>query len=165
MGKLRLPVIHSGHFARRSWFGTLGHPYYSLVDFTGSRVSTPGLLSQPAAPDYRQFVAGRQQALSRSRATPVSTCPVHRPRWCPLTLTISHERTAAFRSLQGVGFPFPRKDGKLSLLTTTIHISGFNLTACTLAYRSSSTPFITETHVDLLRTCLAWALVRSDLSY
>jgi hypothetical protein len=44
-------------------------PLYSLVD-ARERTSTPGLLSQPAALRDRRFVAGRQQALPSSRATP-----------------------------------------------------------------------------------------------
>jgi len=114
-------------------------------------VSTPGLLSQPAALNDRQFIAGRHQALPSSRATPMSTCPVLRPRWCPLILAVTQEGTAAFRLVHYVGFLFPR-EGRLSLSTTTIHISGFNLTACTLATPGSA-PFITETHAGSLRTC------------
>jgi hypothetical protein len=119
---------------------------------TGSRISTPGPLSQPAALGDRRFVAGRQQALPSSRVAPMSTCPVPRPRWCPLLLAIAHEGTAAFRCMNDVGFPFPRKDGKLSLWTTTIHISGFNLTACTLT-TPGSIPSIAGTHAGSLRTC------------
>ena len=97
-------------------------------------------------------MARKPWALPSSRVTPMSTCPFLRPRWCPLLLAMAHERTAAFRCMNDVGFPFPRKDGKLSLWTTTIHISGFNLTACTLT-TPGSIPSITGTHAGSLRTC------------
>ena len=82
----------------------------------------------------------------------MSTCPaLIRPRWCPSPLAMTQERTAAFRSLQGVGFLSPRI-GRLSLWTTTIHISGFNSAACTLVTPGSIHP-VTGMHAGSLRTC------------
>jgi len=81
----------------------------------------------------------------------MSTCPDLRPRWCPFSLAMSQERTAAFRRMQSVGFPFPQME-RLSLWTTTIPISGFNSTACTLATPGTEHP-ITGMHAGSLRTC------------
>ena len=96
-------------------------------------------------------MAGKSWALPSSRATPVSTCPDLRPRWCPSPLAMTRERTAAFRWMHCVGFFSPRV-GRLSLRTTIIHISGLNSAACTLA-TSGSIHLITEVHADSLRTC------------
>lgn len=127
---------------------------------TGCRISTPGLLCEPAALTGN-LSQGDKQALPSSRATPMNTCPVLRPRWCPSLLAITQERAAAFRCMKYVGFVSFREK-RLSFWTTTIHISGFNLTACILA-TPGSIPLITETHAGSLRTCLAQALAWSDL--
>ena len=162
MRKLRLPVVHPGRFARRSLSGTPWFPYDSLVDLTGSRVSTPGLLSQPAALDDRRFVSGRQQALPSSRATPMSTCPVLRPRWCPLLLAIPYEGTAAFRSLKDVGFP--SRTSEVILFDhdyTDFGVQSHGLHSCytrlhTFRYRNAR-GFATDLSATLWsgRTCLA----------
>jgi hypothetical protein len=81
----------------------------------------------------------------------MSTCPALRPRWCPSLLAMSQERTAAFRWMHYVGFLSPRV-GRLSAWTTVIHISGLNLTACTLATPGIEHP-ITGMHAGSLRTC------------
>ena len=81
----------------------------------------------------------------------MSTCPALRPRWCPSSLAMSQERTAAFRWMHYVGFLSPRV-GRLSAWTTVIHISGLNLTACTLATPGIEHP-ITGMHAGSLRTC------------
>jgi len=80
------------------------------------------------------------------------TCPdLIRPRWCPSPLAMTRKRTAAFRSLQGVGF-LSLRAGRLSSSTTIIHISGFNSTACTLATPGFVHP-VTGMHAGSLRTC------------
>ncbi|RLC11475.1 MAG: hypothetical protein DRI57_18880 [Deltaproteobacteria bacterium] len=50
---------------------------------------------------------------------PFKRMPWSETRWCPGCQAISHSRTAAFRSLQTVGFPF-----RLPNKTATIPISG-----------------------------------------
>jgi hypothetical protein len=37
----------------------------------------------------------------------MNTCPALRPRWCPAHSALSVPGTAAFRPLDGVGFPSP----------------------------------------------------------
>jgi hypothetical protein len=58
-------------------------------------------------------------------------------------LAIAPSRTAAFRPFDNVGFPTAAL--VVILLTTTIHISGFNDTACILAPPGSA-PSLTGTH-------------------
>lgn len=51
------------------------------------------------------LLGGDMMALSSSRVTPVDTCPVLRPRWCPVhSPFLFLSRTAAFQRLHTVGF-------------------------------------------------------------
>ena len=59
-------------------------------------------------------------------------------------------RTAAFRCIKRVGFPSTAPE--VIPMTTTIHISGLNNTACILAAPGSIPP-LTRTHTGSLPTC------------
>jgi hypothetical protein len=96
-------------------------------------------------------MAGKPWALPSSRDTPVCTCPVLGPRWCPSLLALAQGRTAAFRCGDSVGFPSP-SGGEDILSTTTTSISGFHTTACALTAPGFE-HFITEMHAGSLRTC------------
>ena len=74
--------------------------------------ATPGgqVSWSAGTPCFRPSMAGRQQVLPSSRATPMSACPALRARGADLSVVSScspspHTRTAAFRHLNAVGFP------------------------------------------------------------
>ena len=121
-----------------------------------------GLVVWSKPPDYaRAFghpvphsgrMARRQVALPSSRATPVETCPVLRPRWCP-----EHSPSR----LQDCCLPAtgnrrlsPRYPLRDILSSTTIRISGLNDAACLFVPSSSVRPLL-GVHVDVTTDLLA----------
>ncbi len=90
--QLRLPVYPSRFTSpfELSFPNTLCHSLYSCPV---SSSSTDGSYCQrqmfvkPVTP-YPVSHTRRQVALSSSRATPMNTCPAHRPRWCPVSSPI-----------------------------------------------------------------------------
>jgi hypothetical protein len=96
-------------------------------------------------PQLPAISARRQEALPSSRVIPVSTCPPEasskrRDRWCPDYLPLSQFGLLPSARLQTVGFLIPTNWDDYPM-TTTIHISGLNVAACTLA-TPSFTPSI-----------------------
>lgn len=112
-----------------------------LTDNGRSSPISAGSLGHPVLLIFRNLPSRRLLALSSPRVTPMNTCPVPRPRWCPLN--------SPYR-LQDCCLPVtpnrrlsPLVSQRLSILSTTIPISGFNNTACTLV-PSSFTHLIAE---------------------
>ena len=104
---------------------------------SGTLASTPGLLGHPVRlfRESDQETSGPPKpvlSLSKgSQATPLIACPALRPRWSPEHSPIAL-RTAAFHSLDSVGFPALLLAVILS--STTIQISRLYHAACTLAF-------------------------------
>ena len=93
----------------------------------GRRLPTSARSLDPTStPSLLVFSARRTQALPSSRATPVETCPALRPRWCPSHLPYRNQDcclpATQHRRLSLI----------MRLLTTTVHISGFDNAACAL---------------------------------
>jgi len=112
-----------------------------LADIGGNYPISAGSLGPPVLLIFRNFLTRKLWALPSPRATPMNTCPVLRPRWCPIN--------SPYR-LQDCCLPHtpkrrlsPLVAQRLSIRSTTIHISGFNTTACTLVPSSFTHP-ITE---------------------
>ncbi len=74
----------------------------------------------------------RQMALPSSRATPSSTCPALRPRWCPGPLPGPNPGLLPSALGRASAFPLAYRL-RLSSRTTTIPISELNDAACTHA--------------------------------
>jgi hypothetical protein len=95
-----------GWFALRSLPVPCVHVSYLFPAFlrlTNGRTCCPlmpGLLVSRCPLSSGLFYTRRQETLPSSRTTPLSTCPVLRPRWCPYCFAISAGRTAAFRCTQ-----------------------------------------------------------------
>ena len=111
--RLRLPTVHSGRFARRSLpapcccpFGL--YPLFKARSPWGNARPAPGPCGKPVAP--APAVYGREVVGSpKFPSCPYAYMPrSYRPRWCPLLLAMTPERTAAFRYMHYVGFLFPR---------------------------------------------------------
>lgn len=154
---LRLPIAPPG-----SLRSSLAPRYLARFPLFVSRLSSGSLtagklavnaraLGQPVPLLFRPFTARKHWALPSPRATPVSTCPALRPRWRPPhspfrepgLLPSAHSKASAF---------LPLGRGNLSFSTTTIHISGLNHAACTLATPGTEHP-IAGMHAGSLRTC------------
>ena len=72
----------------------------------------------------------RQWALPSSRVTPLGTCPVLRPRWCPVHSPFRvQDCCLPLHAKRRLSFLLRRE---VILLSTTIHISRLDHTACTL---------------------------------
>ena len=84
----------------------------------------------------RAFKTGNDEALSSSRAIPMSTWPALRPRWSLVRLAHHARRHAAFRLVETVRVPRDRSGTchRLSSWTTTFkQLSRLNHTPCRLA--------------------------------
>jgi hypothetical protein len=133
-----------------------------LACFLGFRVSVAGSLEdgsgQPSARAFGHPVphsgnwARRQVALPSSRVTPVKTCPVLRPRWCP-----SHSPKRVWDCclpVSGRRLSPPYHPEGYPALHHYIHISGLNHAACLLAPSSPVLPLL-GVHVEFAPDLLA----------
>ena len=102
-------------------------------------------------------------ALPSSQVTPLNTCPALRPRWCPDHSPYRSQDCCLLTACRSSAF-IPILFGTI-LLSTTIHISGFNHTACILVPSGSVLPLPglhAEFTTDLLArlwsggTCTHW---------
>lgn len=141
-----IPLPTSFCFVPRSPFsGSLTSLQWSLP--------TPGLLISQYTSSSGSLV-GNSMALSSSRTTPLDTCPVLRPRWCPVCSPfLFASRTAAFQRVKTVGFHTLTSQCAY-LSSTTIPFSGLNSAACILAPSSSVLP-LPGLHVDFATDLLA----------
>ena len=151
---LRLPSACIGSLPFRSLPDTLPAPLLRALLSARSRRDALRLrqdVVHPVAP-IPGLRARKQTALPSSRATPLRTCPVLRPRWCPARSPVMlaglppsvTRRTSAFpprsevilRDLR-VRWQFRRfrngpQSGSRNPLSTTIEISGLNHAAYAL---------------------------------
>jgi hypothetical protein len=88
---------------------------------------------------FRLSWTKRQEALPSSRVTPVGACPALRPRWYPWCSPY-RPRDCCLPPVAQRRLSPPSSAGRLSLRSTTIHISGFNFAAYSLATPGSGHP-------------------------
>jgi hypothetical protein len=125
---------------------------------SADRHHTPGLLVCRYPLSSGSF-SRRQWALPSSRVTPLSACPALRPRWCPLgspyrppdcCFPTNQDRQLSPGVLQRLDYPlafFPAR------MTTTIHISGLNHAARSLALPLLRTPHLWDRTSVRLPAC------------
>ena len=79
----------------------------------------------------------RQLALPSSRVIPVHTCPVLRPRWCPVYSPSRSSGLLPSACCKASAFPLSLRSIEVILMTTiAIPISRFNSAACILVLPS-----------------------------
>jgi len=87
-----------------------------------------GALGQPVPLLFRRSGPRRHVALPSSRVPPVAPCPALRPRWDPAYLALAYP--GLLPSARSTASAFPcQLPTRLSLRSTTIHISGLDHTA------------------------------------
>jgi hypothetical protein len=98
--------------------------------------------------------AWKHQALSSSRVIPLCACHDLRSRWCPFRSPLMLR--GLLPSAGSIRRLWLRCSGVI-LMTTTIHISGFNNTACNLFRPASHLPSRERTRASLptCRLCLS----------
>jgi hypothetical protein len=136
------PMSVSGRFTCRSLPNTLAAP--SLCVPLRARWQSEALRPRQGSwsagtPALPAFYPRRHVALPSSRVLPVTPCPALRPRWGPRRIALA--RLGLLPSAPCTASAFPRRrPARLSLWSTTIHISGLNHTAWRLAPSGSVLP-------------------------